>query len=112
MQKTLMASLIGLAVCTGNAFSPALAAEAKQRNLVIIMADDLGYGDLATYGHQIVKTPNIDRLAQEGVKFTDYYAPAPLSSPSRAGLLTGRMPFRTGIRSWIPSGKDVALGRN
>ena len=45
------------------------------------MADDLGYGDLATYGHQIVKTPNIDRLAQEGVKFTDYYAPAPLSSP-------------------------------
>lgn len=112
MQKTLMASLIGLAVCTGNAFSPALAAEAKQPNLVIIMADDLGYGDLATYGHQIVKTPNIDRLAQEGVKFTDYYAPAPLSSPSRAGLLTGRMPFRTGIRSWIPSGKDVALGRN
>ena len=112
MQKTLMVSLIGLAVCTGNAFSPALAAEAKQPNLVIIMADDLGYGDLATYGHQIVKTPNIDRLAQEGVKFTDYYAPAPLSSPSRAGLLTGRMPFRTGIRSWIPSGKDVALGRN
>ena len=55
MQKTLMASLIGLAVCTGNAFSPALAAEAKQPNLVIIMADDLGYGDLATYGHQIVK---------------------------------------------------------
>ena len=112
MQKTLMASLIGLAVCTGNAFNPAVAAETKQPNLVIIMADDLGYGDLATYGHQIVKTPNIDRLAQEGVKFTDYYAPAPLSSPSRAGLLTGRMPFRTGIRSWIPTGKDVALGRN
>ena len=86
MQKTLMASLIGLAVCTGNAFSPALAAEAKQPNLVIIMADDLGYGDLATYGHQIVKTPNIDRLAQEGVKFTDYYAPAPLRSPSRRAI--------------------------
>ncbi|NYY76455.1 hypothetical protein DMI62_01610 [Escherichia coli] len=47
-----------------NAFSPALAAEAKQPNLVIIMADDLGYGDLATYGHQIVKTPNIDRLGR------------------------------------------------
>lgn len=46
------------------------------------------------------------------MKFTDYYAPAPLCSPSRAGLLTGRMPFRTGIRPWIPEGKDVALGRN
>ena len=45
------------------------------------------------------------------MKFTDYYAPAPLCSPSRAGLLTGRMPFRTGIRSWI-GGENVALGRN
>ena len=88
------------------------AADAKHPNLVIILADDLGYGDLGAYGHQIVKTPNIDKLAQEGVKFTDYYAPAPLCSPSRAGLLTGRMPFRTGIRSWIPEGKNVALGRN
>lgn len=87
MQKTLMASLIGLAVCTGNAFNPAVAAETKQPNLVIIMADDLGYGDLATYGHQIVKTPNIDRLAQEGVKFTDYYAPAPLSFSFTGGTI-------------------------
>ena len=70
MQKTLMASLIGLAVCTGNAFNPVVAAETKQPNLVIIMADDLGYGDLATYGHQIVKTPNNDRRAQEGDKVT------------------------------------------
>ncbi len=54
MQKTLMASLIGLAVCTGNAFSPALAAEAKQRNLVIIMADDLGYGDLQQ--HMVIRS--------------------------------------------------------
>lgn len=70
----------------------------KRPNLVFIVADDLGYGDLATYGHQIVKTPNIDRPAKEGVKFTEYYAPAPLCSPSRAGMLTGRMPFRTGVR--------------
>lgn len=61
------------------------AAAEKRPNLVFIVADDLGYGDLATYGHQIVKTPNIDRLAKEGVKFTEYYAPAPLCSPSRAG---------------------------
>lgn len=112
MKRTVVASMIGLALCAGSVSSTAQAATDKRPNLVIILADDLGYGDLATYGHQIVQTPNIDKLAQEGVKFTDYYAPAPLCSPSRAGLLTGRMPFRTGIRSWIPEGKDVALGRN
>ncbi len=111
MKRTVVASMIGLALCAGSVLSTAQAATAKRPNLVIILADDLGYGDLATYGHRIVKTPNIDKLAQE-VKFTDYYAPAPLCSPSRAGLLTGRMPFRTGIRSRIPEGKDVALGRN
>ncbi|WP_252149816.1 sulfatase-like hydrolase/transferase, partial [Escherichia coli] len=61
---------------------------AKQNHINLV--NGLLYIDL-----ERVKTPNIDRLAQEGVKFTDYYAPAPLSSPSRAGLLTGRMPFRT-----------------
>ena len=112
MKKTCVAGLIGLALCAGSAMHSVYAADAKHPNLVIILADDLGYGDLGAYGHQIVKTPNIDKLAQEGVKFTDYYAPAPLCSPSRAGLLTGRMPFRTGIRSWIPEGKNVDLGRN
>lgn len=112
MKKTCVAGLIGLALCAGSAMHSVYAADAKHPNLVIILADDLGYGDLGAYGHQIVKTPNIDKLAQEGVTFTDYYAPAPLCSPSRAGLLTGRMPFRTGIRSWIPEGKNVALGRN
>lgn len=112
MKKTFIASMIGLALCAGGTLSGAQAAEVKRPNLVIILTDDLGYGDLGAYGHQIVKTPNIDKLAQEGVRFTDYYAPAPLCSPSRAGLLTGRMPFRTGIRSWIPEGKDVSIGRN
>jgi arylsulfatase A-like enzyme len=91
------------------AFTPALA---SQPNLVIFYVDDLGYGDLGSYGHQIVTTPNIDRLAAEGVKFTQYYAPAPLCSPSRAGLLTGRTPYRTGIRSWIPDGQNIHLGAN
>ncbi|WP_411900338.1 sulfatase, partial [Salmonella enterica] len=84
----------------------------KRPSLVIVLGDDLGYGNLGPCGHRILKTPTLDKLSQEGVKFTDYYAPAPLCSPSRAGLLTGRMPFRTGLRSWIPEGKDVALGRN
>ncbi|MFT5138523.1 MAG: arylsulfatase A-like enzyme [Lysobacterales bacterium] len=85
---------------------------AGQTNLVIFYVDDLGYGDLGSYGHPIVKTPNIDRLANEGVKFTQFYAPAPLCSPSRAGVLTGRTPYRTGIRSWIPDGEDIHIGEN
>lgn len=112
MKKTVIASMIGLALCATSTLSVVHAAAEKRPNLVFIVADDLGYGDLATYGHQIVKTPNIDRLAKEGVKFTEYYAPAPLCSPSRAGMLTGRMPFRTGVRSWIPEGTNVSIGRN
>ncbi len=84
----------------------------KTPNLVLILVDDLGYGDLASYGHQIVRTPNIDKLASDGIKYTQYYAPSPLCSPSRAGLLTGRTPYRTGIRSWIPAGSNIHIGKN
>ena len=79
-------------------------------NVLVIYVDDLGYGDLGSYGHPTLKTPNLDALASEGLRLTSYYAPSPLCSPSRAALLTGRTPFRTGIESWIPGGTDVQLG--
>ena len=66
-------------------------------NIVVILADDLGYGDLGSYGTRAIRTPNLDRLAAEGVRFTQFYASASVCSPSRAGLLTGRYPVRTGI---------------
>lgn len=78
-------------------------------NIVLIYADDLGYGDLAVYGHHTIKTPHLDQLARDGLRLTQYYAPSPLCSPSRAGLMTGRTPFRSGIRSWIPAGTPVHL---
>ncbi|MGI9240313.1 MAG: sulfatase-like hydrolase/transferase, partial [Verrucomicrobiales bacterium] len=63
-------------------------------NIVLIFADDLGYGDLSCYGATKIKTPNIDRLARAGMKFTDAHSAASLCSPSRYGLLTGQSPWR------------------
>ena len=66
-------------------------------NVVIIFLDDVGYGDLGTFGHPTIRTPNMDRLAGQGVKLTGFYAASPSCSPSRAALLTGRYPVRAGI---------------
>ncbi len=66
-------------------------------NVVIVFVDDVGYGDLGSYGHPTIRTPNLDRMAAEGLKLTGFYAAAPSCSPSRAGLLTGRYPVRAGI---------------
>src|SRR5213595_446560 len=74
-------------------------AAAKLPNIVIILADDLGYGDLGCYGHPTIRTPNLDRMAQEGMRFTDFYAAAPVCTPSRAALLTGRLAVRSGMAS-------------
>lgn len=78
-------------------------------NIVFLLADDLGYGDLSSYEHPFIQTPNLDQLANEGMRFTNFYSPSPLCSPSRAGFLTGRIPFRTGIESWIPQGEGIYL---
>lgn len=66
-------------------------------NVVIIFADDLGYGDLGCYGHPSIRTPHLDRMAQEGLRFTDFYSAAEVCTPSRAALLTGRYPIRSGM---------------
>jgi arylsulfatase A-like enzyme len=73
------------------------AAPPPRPNVILILADDLGWGDLSSYGATDIATPNIDRIATEGVRFTDYYAPANVCSPSRAAMLTGRYPFRSGV---------------
>ena len=75
-------------------------------NVVIILCDDLGYGDLGIHGHPHIQTPNIDRLANEGIRFTNFYSTAPVCSPSRVGLLTGRSPNRAGVYDWIPEARN------
>ena len=77
--------------------SPAMAQPATPPNIILILADDLGYGDLGSYGAELIKTPHIDRLAEEGIRLTDFYASSNVCSPSRAGLLTGRYAVRDGL---------------
>jgi arylsulfatase A len=70
---------------------------AQAPNIILIFCDDLGYGDLSCYGSEHNRTPRLDRMADEGVRFTDFYVPAPLCTPSRAGLMTGCYPKRVGL---------------
>lgn len=74
-----------------------LEAAAPPPNVVIILADDLGYGDLGCYGHPAFKTPRLDQLAKQGTRMTQFNCPAPFCAPTRAALLTGRQPFRCGM---------------
>lgn len=66
-------------------------------NIIYIFADDLGYGDIGSFGATDIKTPHIDRMAEEGIKFTEFYSASAVCTPSRAGLLTGRYPQRMGV---------------
>ncbi|MBE9517547.1 MAG: sulfatase [Bacteroidetes bacterium] len=73
--------------------------EQKTPNFIIIFADDMGYGDVGVYGHPTIKTPNLDEMAHTGQKWTNFYVAASVCTPSRAGLITGRLPIRTGMCS-------------
>src|SRR5258708_15592779 len=84
-------ALAALVTWEATAGSPALP------NVIIILADDLGYGDLGCYGHPTIRTPNLDRMAGEGMRFTDFYVAETVCTPSRAALFTGRLPVRTGM---------------
>ena len=79
----------------------------KKPNVVVILCDDLGYGDLECYGSEHIKTPHLNQMAKEGIRFTSFYSTAPVCSPSRVGLLTGRSPNRAGVYDWIPPGNRV-----
>jgi arylsulfatase A-like enzyme len=82
---------------------------AERPNIILLLADDLGYGDLSCFGSLAVKTPHLDRLAGEGMKFNRFYAGSAVCSPTRASVLTGRYPLRFGITKhfndvnrWLP----------
>jgi arylsulfatase A len=110
IRRTICTSLaVALAACGGGGSPPTTPStpaptptpDLGPPNIVIILADDMGYGDLGSFGNPLIKTPNIDKLATEGIRFTSFYVPVPICAPSRAGLMTGRWPYRTGI-PWNP----------
>jgi len=78
-----------------------LAAQESNRNpnIIVIFTDDMGYGDIGAFGHPTIRTPNLDQMAFEGQRWTNFYVAAPVCTPSRAGLLTGRLPIRSGMCS-------------
>ena len=86
------------------------AEETEKTNFVIVMADDMGWGDSATYGNKVIQTPNLDKLASQGVKFTQCYSACGVCSPSRSAILTGRTPYRNGVYRHL-SGNEAAYLR-
>ena len=95
---------------TGLCLSTAPSSRAGARpNVLVLFCDDLGYGDLACQGHPHIRTPHLDKLARQGIRLTDCYSSAPVCSSSRAGIMTGRTPNRSGVYDWIPNDHVVHL---
>jgi len=82
-----------------------IASDVRHNNIVLFLIDDLGWMDLGCQGSSYYKTPNIDRLAREGARFTDAYAACAVCSPTRAAILTGKYPARIMLTDWLPSGR-------
>jgi arylsulfatase A-like enzyme len=103
MMRELMMSIltVGMTVLSGacaEAEQVKSPAESPSKpNIVIVLADDMGWGDSAPYGNQLIQTPNLDRLASQGVKLTQCYSACGVCSPSRSAILTGRTPYRNGV---------------
>lgn len=95
---TLFAGIVNLSLNYSNYVSSYID---KKPNIIFILVDDLGYSELGCYGNQFNETPNLDRLASQGVRFTQAYSAAPVSSPSRTAIMTGQHPARTGITDYL-----------
>ena len=110
LQNRAMLVLLLGSLCIGcTSQRTTLIASPEGPNFIVVLADDLGYGDLGCYGNPAIRTPHLDRFAAEGVRFTQCYSAAPVCSPARAGLLTGRTPYRAGVHGAIPWGSPMHL---
>lgn len=111
--RTIRRLLLFTAICVISALPAAGCSDGREGadrpNIVFILADDLGWAELGVDGNDFHETPNLDRLASQGVRFTNAYASAPVCSPTRASLMTGQVPARVGITDYLRPGSDVHL---
>jgi arylsulfatase A-like enzyme len=106
--KTLFGVVLAATIAVSDQASAAHAATPAKPNIVFILADDLGYGDLGCYGATAVHTPNVDRLAREGLRFTSGYSTSATCTPSRYSLLTGEYAFRQRGTGVLPGDADFS----
>src|SRR4029079_11704537 len=107
-----VACTLGVCLCllpfVAASAAPAAGTSDKKPNIIFILADDLGYGDVGCYGQKRIKTPNLDRMASEGMRFTDAYAGAPVCAPSRCVLMTGLHQGHARVRGNMPANEPGA----
>lgn len=111
MSTTRRSFLTALSVFAAGSLGCGVQRTQRQPNLVFILADDLGYTDLASYGSPLHETPNLDRLAANGIRFTNAYAACPVCSPTRASIVTGKYPARVGITNYLPGRHPVPYAK-
>ena len=102
--------LLALTLAVPTAMAQRRVENRQKPNVVLIMTDDVGYGDIGCYGARDIRTPNIDRLAQQGVRLTDFYA-SPQCTPTRAALISGRYPHRVWLERSLGSTGDLTQAR-
>ncbi len=109
--RLLVVAGLALGLIGGRWAQAAAGTPPKRPNIVFVLADDLGWSDLACYGSTVHETPNLDRFAQRCVRFTDAYAAAPVCSPTRASLMTGKSPARLHMTIWREAAEDPPRNR-
>ena len=104
-----MKSISLLFLALGSLIGFPVDASAKPKNFIVILTDDQGWGDLSCFGSETIATPNLDRIAGEGMRMTSFYVASSVCSPSRAALLTGRMPKRVGVPNVLFPNSETGL---
>src|SRR5947208_14796728 len=110
--KALLITACMIVIATWHSTPGETAARGRLPNVVIIFTDDQGYGDVGVFGAKGFRTPNLDRMAREGRRFTDFHAAQPVCSASRIGLLTGCYPNRIGIHGALGPNSKVGIGEH